>query len=627
MSAVAAIVHLDGSPVDEAMVRALTRALSVRGPDASGVWTSGWAGLGHCLMRTLPEDVAQPVVGPGRSCAIAFDGRIDNRQEIARAAGIASCDRMSDAELLLAGYAAWGDAIFARVLGDFAFALWDQARRRFVAARDVFGLKPLYYRVTDRQLMMASALRAIQQVSPAHIDDGMVGEALTGWLTSPTGTLYRGVSRLQPGYCLIADTAGVRTRQFSSITAMETRARAKPADYAEEFHALFADAVTARLRSPNPVGVMLSGGVDSSSVYAAASAILRRGDRTAEAFTVSHEGDYDESSHARATVTMTGGRHHVVRSSAAAFDYAADAGEHLDTPIHPAGANGWACRRYAAMRGVNVLLSGVGADEWFGGHRWHQTDLLVAGRWRSLWRVWQRERGIEDRFSTRDFVLQTLMPLLPRPVKAIGRRLTGVGGLPEWIRPDFAARINLADRMRVPTHVEGDTHARRGMLLQAINGGAFQSMEEEERLGMIAGTENRYPFFDRRIASFALSLPEPLNVGTIEPKGFLRDAFRSRLPPGAADRPCGADGAFLVLNALETLGGAAFFSRLASEEAGWIDGPGVRRSADQLWKHHRAGDDRYRMFTSPLWAVASVELWLRAVTASTVAAQQAARSA
>lgn len=615
MSAIAAIAHLDGAPADCARLHAVTLSMTARGPDAQHVKTRAAGGLGHCLFRTLPEDASQPVEDATGSWLLALDGRIDNRSDLAGVVGLPTGEAaaMSDAALVLGAYLKAGDAIFERLLGDFAILAWHAAARRLVAARDLFGLRPLYFRLDGRTLLAASTLDALRQSAPATIDEAMAAEALCGGFASTSGTLFREIARLPPGHLLTANADGIRIRRFIGLTAVGTRSGSHDS-LGEELDALLTQSVRCRLRSATPVGVMLSGGIDSASVLATARVVANGSPNPVAAFTISHHGDpHDESDVARAIVASVGGAHCIEPSSAAQFDYLADAAAHADLPIHPSGANGWNLRRRAAQAGSPVLLLGVGSDEWFGGHRWHQTDLLVSGRWRQLWQAWQIERGREDRFTTPQFVAQTLMPILPVAIKRIGRVLTG-DGLPDWIRPDFAQRVGLVDRLRVRPAVVADTYARRGLLINELGGRSVHALEEEERLGAASGTENRYPFYDRRLVQFALSLPDDVAMPIDTPKRFLRERFRVRLPASSVDQPVGLDYGFLMCDALRSMGGRAFFDDLCTEAAGWVDGSRARAAAETMWRHYDAGDVRYCGLTMPLWALAAVECWLRAIS-------------
>ncbi len=213
MSGIAALYNLDGRPVEPALLRRMTDVIAHRGPDGAGVLTDGAVGLGHRMLRTTPESLGerQPLTDETGEFAITFDGRIDNRDELLaglRAAG-ARLEAGTDAELVLRAYQAWGEDSPRRLLGDFAFVIWDKRQRRLFCARDQLGVKPFYYQRDERTFRCGSELHQLLQ-DPAvkrEPNEGMVGEYLATVVTTLEETLYRGVFRLPPGHLLVAEPA------------------------------------------------------------------------------------------------------------------------------------------------------------------------------------------------------------------------------------------------------------------------------------------------------------------------------------------------------------------------------------------------------------------------------------
>ncbi|PYN44096.1 MAG: asparagine synthetase B, partial [Candidatus Rokuibacteriota bacterium] len=283
MSGLAGVYGLDGRPVDVSLLRRLTEAVAHRGPDGEGYWTDGAIGLGHRIARTTPESLGekQPLLDERGALCLVLDGRVDNRAELAawlRAAGV-HLRTDTDAELVLQSYALWVDGCASRIVGDFAFAIWDRRRRRLFCARDPLGTRPFYYRDDGPTFMWGSELRQLLDTLPLDPEpnEGVLGEYLSSRLVDSRETLYRGILRLSPGHVLTVEDGCVRTtRYFDVDPRREIRYRSDD-EYAEHFREIFREAVRCRLRSVTPVAVFLSGGLDSSSIVGAAARLVRDG--------------------------------------------------------------------------------------------------------------------------------------------------------------------------------------------------------------------------------------------------------------------------------------------------------------------------------------------------------------
>jgi asparagine synthase (glutamine-hydrolysing) len=607
MSAIAAVVSIDGAPVAESEVRRLLDLMRRRGPDALGVVGLGSAALGHGLFQTVPEDVpgAQPATDRRGIATVALDGRIDNRAEIA-ALGHTRDAGQSDAALLAEAYAEVGDRVLPAMLGDFAAVIWDAPRRTLVAARDVFGLRPLLYRERARRVLMASEIQALVCDDLPDSDEGMVAEILAGRVTHLTSTLYRGVLRIPPGSMLTVADGRVTVNPFTVLTVGDVDRRPE-AELYETLRALLADAVKVRARSSTAIGVMLSGGLDSTSVYA----VARSGAAPdATPFTFDGPVGTTEVATARATVDHLGGSHHVVPPGVDRFDYAACAARHLDVPIGPPGANSTTLRERAAASGRRVILTGTGGDECFFTNTWRCADLLGGGRVVALAQAWRRLRASADPPTLRHLLQATAAPFVPRVVRPLARRAV-TPDLPGLDRR-FVGRVALCDRLRQRRPTSGRTVGERTRLWNFVGGEAIGANEENDRAAADAGTEDRTPYYDRRVVQFALDLPAALVDLAPETKAFVRAAFGDRLPPLLRRPVAPLDFERLWVDGLVAAGGTGLFRRLRSAEAGWVDGGWVRARAERL----DAPDAAARLppdEAAALWRIASVELWLRAL--------------
>ena len=281
MSGLGAIFNLDGRPADLGAMTRMLDAIQHRGPDARGTWHNGAIALGQVMRHDTPESrrERQPLAAADGLC-VAFDGFLDSRlelkHELAAKNGRVRLD--TDAELVMEAYRQWGDGSFGRLFGDFAALVWDPARRALVCARDILGLRPLYYYSDGRCFVCGSEPQALfaGTAIEAIPNDGMIAEHLALRITSREETLYRNIYRLPPAHLLIVDAARLEKRRYYDLDpGYEVRYR-RDEDYSDRFRELFGAAIARRLRSDAPVAAYLSGGLDSSSIVGLTEDMRRR---------------------------------------------------------------------------------------------------------------------------------------------------------------------------------------------------------------------------------------------------------------------------------------------------------------------------------------------------------------
>jgi asparagine synthase (glutamine-hydrolysing) len=538
--------------------------------------------------------------------SIVFDGRLDNRDEMRRALGLDQL--VSDAELLLRAYLRDGTSSAAQAVGDFAFAIWDPSQRRLFCARDVVGVRPFYYRIDDGVFRASTELPVI--ASSPHLpdaDEGMVAESLSGAIESRTATLFRGISRLPPAHALIADAAGVRTWQYWEPDASKAVQYTRDDEYEAHFNHVFEAAVRARCAgSTRPVGVMLSGGIDSASILVTASRT-----HAVQAYTTTFPGHpFDESQYARDVLnvctvpsTMLPAAQRPMSSTIAS------ARRWCDVPSFPNGSSDDLLD--TARRHVEVMLTGLGGGEWLGGSDHHCADLLRTLRLGQLVRQIRANQRIDATDGVRGLARATVWPLIGAGLQQRIRRVRGmIGdrvGAP-WIDPELRERVNLDDRVdstaRTPPF---PTCAQRDIYRQAVSGPWAYALEACARTMASHGLDGRYPFHDRRLIEFALAIPEAQRWRGTQHKWILRQAMRGRVPDSVRARVVPDDYAFLFRDAV--LRHADLFAKpLAIARRGWADGSRVLAGLHELRAKARAGQTCGRL-SWWLWMVVAIEIW------------------
>ncbi len=606
-------------------------AIATRGPDASRVWSDGSVGFGHCLLATTPESVGevQPHLATD-GLSIVFDGRIDNRRELADEFARARLPLSAefDAAFALAAYRRWGAECAAQLLGDFAFAVWDAGQRRLFCARDVMAQKPFYYHHSRDVFLFASEPQALLK-HPAvsrRPNEGMAGEHLSV-ITSDADTLFADVQRLPRAHRIVVSAGAWHLDKYWDIDPARTIRYRTVDEYGEHLRALLRQVVGDRIRSSTAVGVMLSGGVDSSSIMATAMHLKpsgARADNCAAFSLIDPGGPLDERTFIDQTVAMLGCASHQYTAAAVPVDAYRDVTRRrADVASSPSAHLMTAVTAGARQHGVRVLLSGIGSDEWLGGSPYHSADLLRSLRWltlgsylRSAW----SSRLIAD---PRTAVKIMTWPLLPRAARKRIKRWVGHDAVPSWIRRDFAARIGLADRLYARAKDPPfPTIAQRRIFRDMTSGLMVHGIEDQERSAAVFGVEIRYPFNDRRVMEFGLAIPEELRCRAGVRKFVLREAMREALPPEVRVRAASPNGGSVFMPALRALVDEGLFRHPVIEREGWAEPGESRKFYDRILARQASGDSDYTDDVWSMWSVAAVELWMREVAGRSAGDQE-----
>jgi asparagine synthase (glutamine-hydrolysing) len=596
MSGISGIVRFDGAPADPAHLHAMTAAMSHRGPDGIGHWVKGSVALGQCMLRTTPESLeeTQPLANEDESVVLVMDGRTDNWEEL-RAELLSHGARLrtrADAELVLRAYETWGDACLSHVDGDFAIAIWDARQRRLFCARDRFGNKPFHYHWDGKVLTFASELHAILAMPwvPERLNEGMVAEALESRLYSVDETFWQGVLRLPPAHALTAGTGVFGPSRYWKPRAAVLRC-SDDDDYIARYRAVLQETVRRLSRSHRPVACEVSGGHDSSAVFALAIGLASGGCLPApgvDGYTLAFPGDpgADELSFARAVGTHLGVSITEVAPSRPPVDwYREHALFYRDFPGYPNGAMATGLRSLAFGRGSRVVLTGSGGDEWTGGTRLYYAEALESRAWSGLLDSIREDGAAFGAPTALGWLLRFgLWPLMPTPVRSAVRMVRV-----RLERPAFDTRTWLQPRLHdvikrrrraVPEPM--GPFLRAGQRIQAgILVGAYGiwAREIEERMAARLGLEQRHPFWSLAPVEFAFALPERMRIrGERRRYAHLR-ALEGALPPAVIERRSKADFTGTLRTPLP--GAAAALDRgLLEGPAGWIRPGAIHRLLD-----------------------------------------------
>ena len=517
--------------VDPERLRAMSATLVHRGPDSDGELLDGPVALAARRLSIIDlEGGDQPIANEDGTVHVIQNGEIYNFRELRaelEQAGHRFSTR-SDTEVLVHLYEEHGEGFADRLRGMFAVAIWDSRRRRLVIARDRFGIKPLYYRDEAGQLTFASELRALPR---GEVDPDAL-EAFLAFNSVPAPfSIFAGTRKLPAGHLLIWQDGETRVERYARPVPAEVRDE-DPAELAEELRARLRDSVRAHLIADVPVGVLLSGGVDSSLLAALAA---QESGETVHTFSIGfEERSFDELDDARSVASMYGTRHEELTLRPDAALLLPRLAETFDEPFADSSALPTYLVSELAARHVKVALSGEGGDELFGGYYTYAADLLalrvgrLAPRIRPLVeRLPSSSRRASFDYKAKRFVRGAALPPLERH-----------HAWKEIFSPDVRAELtgrrsgyDPVDLLRA--RFEETEGAELLTRLQDVDLGTYlvdDLLVKTDRASMAHSLEARVPYLDPVVAGLAQSLPTRLKVRGLRKKVLLRQAAAPLLP-------------------------------------------------------------------------------------------------
>jgi asparagine synthase (glutamine-hydrolysing) len=613
MCGIAGILSFDGGPVAPERIGAMTDAMVHRGPDDEGFFRRPGVALG--MRRLSIIDVAgghQPVANEDGTVWVVLNGEIYNYRELARRLAAAGhrFATASDTEVLVHLYEEHGADLVDHLRGMFAFALWDERRRRLLVARDRVGIKPLYYAHRPGELLLASELKAILAAggAPVELDWGAL-DHLFGFLTTPPAqSIVAGVAKLEPGHLLVASAAGeVAIRRYWRPRFEPDRGPSE-AEWGEAIRAALDESVRLHLVADVPIGAFLSGGVDSSAVVGAMAAARSEPVRT---FSIGfRESAFDEVEYARLAAARFRTQHREAVVEPDVAGVLETIAWHLDEPFGDSSAIPTYMVSRLAAEDVTVALSGDGGDELFAGY--------------DRYRIEGRERI--NRFLPRP--LRALLGAVGAalPEGATGRELlrhTALVGAERYLdaaalfKPDQRERLFRPDRRARMPGPEARPPAFRWLdrpdlhwlsALQLFDLETYLPLDiltKVDRMSMAHSIEARVPLLDHPLIELAARIPPELQMRNGRGKHVFRRALAGRVPEPILARP--KRGFAVPL-------GRWFRGRLGATLRDLLLSETSRRRGifepaylEALLARHQRG----RELDLQLWTLVSFELWCR----------------
>jgi asparagine synthase (glutamine-hydrolysing) len=545
-------------PISTDVLALATQRLHHRGPDRQRQWVAPHqrVGLGHARLSIIDLTTGeQPIANEDENLHIVVNGEFYGFEPIQHDLKQRGHQLRtgSDSEIALHLYEEMGTRCLEHLRGEFAFVLWDESKELLFAARDRFGIKPLYYAMVGDTIYLASEVKALFAAGvPAKWDHESFFQQMFIYLNQDR-TLFAGVYQVPPGHYLLATRHGIQLVRYWDLdypTNDDTTNLRSDAEYIEQLQDTLAEAIRIRLRADVPVGCFLSGGVDSSTVLGMAA---KYNSEPIRAFTVSFDRTaYDETSIARETAAYVGADFQSIPLNQSDFaNHIADAIWHAETlAINPHGVARYLQSRVVHDSGYKVVLSGEGSDEIFAGYSHARQDLLF----NKTVQATTIQQGLNESLgknSAARMLLQNSTPLALEGVQQI------LGFIPSWLKeiainrslfhillaPDYAAQF--ADRdvyslflkqFDIPGQLAG-----REPVIQSLYLWSKSILPNyilfAERLEMAHAVEVRLPFLDHHVFELVRQMPVSLLIRGMKEKYVLREASRPFLTDTVYARP------------------------------------------------------------------------------------------
>jgi len=627
MCGITGVMQFKGARVEPETLRQMCAAMVHRGPDDEGIYTTGAVGIG--MRRLSIVDLAtghQPLSNEDGTVWIVFNGEIYNHaalREKLQSLGHRYTTQ-SDTETIVHLYEEYGADCVQHLRGMFAFAIWDSRRQRLFIARDRLGIKPLYYQLTPQQMAFGSEIKVVLACpgNGARLDRAVLPEYLAFGYLSGEQTFYSGIRKLMPGHWMEVDPSGqVRIERYWDLPVTQNEPYHPETYYIQTYREMLEQVVSSHLMSDVPLGVFLSGGVDSSAVAALMTKIRRA---PVETFSVGYTEDaYSELPYARIVAKHLNSLHHeVLVSQQDFFDTLPKLIWHEDEPIvWPSSVPLYFVSKLAHER-VKVVLTGEGADETLAGYTRYAFTLknaasdriyraLVPGTVRgairgsiadSTWINATVRRKLSHTFLARNgnswasFYFDNFFSAFSESDQA--------GLLASEVLEESAAGAAYRHVLEYWEKSSGEMLQR--LLYTDIKTYLVELLMKQDNMSMAASIESRVPFLDHLLLEFATNIPQNLQLGGFAGKRILKKAVEDLLPHSILYRP--------------KLGFPTPWSR-------WLAGPQLdvirkllleprsterqlfqRSAVERLFEEHRSG---YRDHYDRIWRLLNLELWHR----------------
>lgn len=579
MSAIAGILYLDRQPVERNHLIKMSDVLAHRGVDGANVWCKDNIGLVHRMLWTTPESLLETLPLEKDNLTITADARIDNREELITALELyhLPAEKITDSDLILAAYQKWGKQCPQKLLGDFAFAIWDGQQQQLFCARDHFGIKPFYYYADEQVFIFATEIKALltQPQVPRCLNQQKVAEFLYSIMEDKTSTSYKNIYRLPPAHTLtLHNEPQPSIKAYWSLNCTPELQLDSDQKYADAFREIFTEAVRCRLRSAFPVGSHLSGGLDSSSVTCVARTLTQASSSNLHTFSniFDQVPECDEREYIKVVLKQQGLISHYIPADKFGplsqwqefFQYEDEAF------IGPSHYLPWGLNRATKEAGVRVVLDGFDGDTTVSHGALYFRELATQGDWATFS---NEAKKVSQHFNTSPAAIlraygftyleelaknfkfikfaQTvsqiqkyftvsskylwmqygIKPLIPRFILKTWQLIKGGGQELSLLDSNFAKQIGIKQRIKAYNLSQNQPSTVQAEQWNSLTSGLLSfSLELINHSAAAFSIESRHPFMDKRLIEFCLALPAKQRLNQGWSRMILRRAMEGILP-------------------------------------------------------------------------------------------------
>ena len=616
MSGITGIFYRDGRKVDPELIKKMNDRLSHRGPDGSAVWCEGQVALGHQMLWTTPESLHEklPFDDDNSGLVITADARIDNRDELSKELDIEDKEEVSDSYFILKAYERWGEDCPDKLLGDFAFAIWDKNKEKLFCARDHMGVKPFYYYLSDEMFVFGTEIKALFCVSevPCRINELQIAYYL-GLIVSEERkmTFYEDIIRLSAAHFLTLNFENNSLKKYWTLDPNYKIYLDSNEEYEKTFRDIFTEAVFCRLRSVYPIGSMLSGGLDSSSVVCTAQNILKmEGKDKLKTFSAIFD-----------SIPQSNERYFIEKvSSYVELDsYYINADKisplneincflwYSDQPfILPNTFMLWNIYREANKNGVRIVLDGFDGDTTVSHGFGFITELARTMRWKKLIfeiKDFKRIKSVSYWAIFLRIGLNILPIFLKRKMSLWNENRRKKGSNSRIVKKTFANRVSLIEKIAEvnENHIKINNASEKHYV--DLKSGSIQfEMELIDWISVPFSIDTRHPFYDKRLIEFCLAIPTEQKFLNGWDRSIMRRAMSEILPSEVQWRKFKGDLSFNFNNSL--LNEKGFINELIEKNNNLICNYVDIEKFREIYNQFKSEEDGLH-----IWNVISLILW------------------
>ncbi len=539
MSAITGIFYRDGRNVDPQLIKKMNDILSHRGPDGSATWCEGPVGLGHQMLWTTQESLQEKLPLEEDGLVITADARIDNRAELSQELDIEDAEHVADSYFILKAYQKWGEDCPDKLLGDFAFAIWDKNKEQLFCARDHMGVKPFYYYLDDDMFVFGTEIKALFCVDgvPEKINEMKIAHHLIPISTERSLTFYENIFRLSASHNFVITSNKFYKKKYWELNPDLEIKLASDEDYYSKFYQLFQDSIQRKLRSAYKIGFELSGGIDSSSVVLMAKNIISNENKPIKTFSLVFDEikETDESFYIQ-KVVETGQiePYYLIADSISPFQEIDEILYYNEGPSQtPNIAMVWQLYKKMHQNGIRIILGGHDGDCLLYKGEKYLMELFVNLKWKKLIQEINNLANIVNVNRFKLFISKVIFPLSPKTAN-IWRKYKGIRQEKDLVNlnQEFVKKLHLKKEYKENFFVPfTNANTSKKMHYYYLTSGTHQLIFE--MMDKIAGAffiEPRHPMMDKRLLEFCYGVPTEIKYNKGWGRLLVRIGLSALLP-------------------------------------------------------------------------------------------------